>query len=83
MVSTLDGYVSAINPNKGGTVQWSINTGRPLLKSSISKLEVKFVSLTVEFNITFISKANNIFSYNVCRMAKKILKISVPDIVTF
>ena len=58
MVSTLDGYVSAINPSKGGTVQWSINTGRPLLKSSISKLEVKLVSLTADYNKTFISKAN-------------------------
>ena len=45
LVSTLDGRVTALNMEDGKPV-WSVETGsRPLLSSSISKLEVS-ISLT-------------------------------------
>ena len=41
LVSTLDGKVSALNLEKDGELEWTINTGgRHMLSSSISKLEV-------------------------------------------
>lgn len=40
-VSTLDGRLSALDPSDGGSVNWSINTGRgQMLSSSIHRLEL-------------------------------------------
>lgn len=40
-VSTLDGRVTALNPDNEGSVVWSIHPGsEPMLSSSIHKLEV-------------------------------------------
>lgn len=40
-VSTLDGRVTALNPDAGGSVVWSIHPGsEPMLSSSIHKLEL-------------------------------------------
>lgn len=39
-VSTLDGKVSALDLTKSGEVKWSVDTGTPLLSSSIHKLDL-------------------------------------------
>ena len=60
LVSTLDGKISALNMDKEGALEWSINTGsNPLLSSSISNLEVGFSHLpyyskTIRVALSFI-----------------------------
>lgn len=41
-MSTLDGKISALNIDDGGSEQWNVHTGPgPMLSSSIHRLEVR------------------------------------------
>lgn len=47
MISTLDGKISALNPEDNGSLLWTVHPGHePMLSSSIHRLEVSWKDMT-------------------------------------